>query len=304
MCGQRSNAASAEFNHSSKVTGSLDSGRLKPGKRDLGEGGERLYVSRCSLDADAILYGRVISATTTKGPDASELSVVFDRGDCTGHMRKQLALHLIGLVGPPDQSRKMHGEIPVEVAGGVQQVGGSRNGQDAVSELGGMDEELNPAALRIPFSGNRGQYPKGETRAGGGLDAVRGSPARAAAWSWVRLTTAPDHGDRPTVDEPLECLTVSENLDDPTLDLRPAKPKFRNARSCGPDLERSRALLHAMARSIRSAPDDLQRPASATSPSCVARSTACLPCRWPEQSFPSQRKPPTAYREPRGLCHW
>jgi len=127
-----------------KVTGSLDSGRLKPGKEIWVKVVNGYTFPGCSLDADAILYGRVISATSTKGPDASELSVAFDRGDCTGHMRKQLALHLIGLVGPPDQSRKMHGEIPVEVAGGVQQVGGSRNGQDAVSELGGMDEELNP----------------------------------------------------------------------------------------------------------------------------------------------------------------
>ena len=98
----------------------------------------------CTLEADSILYGRVISATSSKNPNASELSLLFDHGDCTDHAKKPLKLRLIGLIAPPDESRRMHGEIPVEVAGGVQQIGGSRNGTDAVSGLNGLDENLNP----------------------------------------------------------------------------------------------------------------------------------------------------------------
>jgi hypothetical protein len=127
-----------------KVTGGLDSGRLKPGKEIWVKVANGYVYPGCTLEADSILYGRVISATSSKNPNASELSLLFDHGDCTNHAKKPLRLRLIGMVGPPDESRRMHGEIPVEVAGGVQQIGGSRNGTDAVSGLNGLDESLNP----------------------------------------------------------------------------------------------------------------------------------------------------------------
>jgi hypothetical protein len=127
-----------------KVTGGLDSGRLKPGKEIWVKVANGYVYPGCTLEADSILYGRVISATSSKNPNASELSLLFDHGDCTDRAKKPLKLRLIGLVAPPDESRRMHGEIPVEVAGGVQQAGGSRTGQDAVSELNGLDDNLNP----------------------------------------------------------------------------------------------------------------------------------------------------------------
>jgi hypothetical protein len=127
-----------------KVTGGLDSGRLKPGKEIWVKVANGYVYPGCTLEADSILYGRVISATSSKNPNASELSLLFDHGDCTDHAKKPLKLRLIGLIAPPDESRRMHGEIPVEVAGGVQQIGGSRNGTDAVSGLNGLDENLNP----------------------------------------------------------------------------------------------------------------------------------------------------------------
>jgi hypothetical protein len=127
-----------------RVTGGLDSAHLKPGKQVWVKVVNGYVFPGCTLDADAVLYGHVIAADSSRSPAGSELSLTFDHGDCTGHAKKQLSLRLIGLVAPPDESRRMHGEIPVEVAGGAQQIGGSRTGQDATTALNGLDENLNP----------------------------------------------------------------------------------------------------------------------------------------------------------------
>jgi tetratricopeptide (TPR) repeat protein len=128
-----------------RVPGGLDSGRLKPGKDVFVKVVYGMVYPGCTLDADSILYGHVTSATSTKNPNASELSLIFDHGDCTDHAKKQLSLRLIGLVAPPDESRRMHDEIPVEVAGRGQQIGGSKTGNDAVTALNGLDDNLNPS---------------------------------------------------------------------------------------------------------------------------------------------------------------
>ena len=128
-----------------KVTGSLDSGHLKPGKEVWVKVVNGYVYPGCTLEADSIFYGHVMSSTSSKSPDASELALLFDHGDCTGHAKKELTLRLIGLVGPPDESRRMHNEIAVEVAGGVRQIGGSRTGNDATNGLNGLDENLSPS---------------------------------------------------------------------------------------------------------------------------------------------------------------
>ena len=93
----------------------------------------------CTLDEDAILYGHVTEATTMKNSSESALSLVFDHADCTGHAKRPLTLRLIGLVGPPDESRRMHDELPTEVAGG------GRSTTTAVSGLVNADDlNLNP----------------------------------------------------------------------------------------------------------------------------------------------------------------
>ncbi len=129
-----------------KITGSIDSGRLKPGKEIWIKVVNGYVYPGCRLEAGSILYGHVTSSNTSKNPNASELSLLFDHGDCDGHARKPLSLRLIGLVAPPDESRRMHSEIPVEVAGGAQQIGGSSTGNDAATTLNGMDENLTPGA--------------------------------------------------------------------------------------------------------------------------------------------------------------
>jgi len=127
-----------------KVPGGLDSAHLKPGKEVWVKVVNEYDFPGCTLDADSILYGRIISTTSSRNPDAAELSVIFDHGDCTGHGKKKLSLRVIGLMAPPDESRKMHEVIPVEVAGGAKQVGGSGNGRDAVTATNGYDDSLNP----------------------------------------------------------------------------------------------------------------------------------------------------------------
>ena len=121
-----------------KVSGGLDSAHLKPGKEIWVKVVYGLVYPGCTLDKDSILYGHILSASSTKNPDASELSLVFDHGDCTGKGKTELPLRLIGVVGPPEESDKLHDALPAEVAGAGRQIG------DVVAGSGAVDENLNP----------------------------------------------------------------------------------------------------------------------------------------------------------------
>jgi hypothetical protein len=123
-----------------KVTGVLDSGHLKPGKEVWVKMVNEYDYPGCTLAADSILYGHVTSASSSKNPNASELSLVFDHGDCAGRAKKALSLRLIGLVAPAtEDSRHMLQELPAEVSGGVQQVSQVQN-----ALVDGIDDNLNP----------------------------------------------------------------------------------------------------------------------------------------------------------------
>jgi tetratricopeptide (TPR) repeat protein len=126
-----------------KVFGTLDSGHLKPGKDVWVQVINPVEYPGCTLNEKAILYGRVMISTSSKDRNGSELSLLFDRGDCVGHAKQQLALRLIGAIAPPDESRRMHDEMPVEVAGGARQIGGSSTSNDAASG-NPFDDNLNP----------------------------------------------------------------------------------------------------------------------------------------------------------------
>ena len=121
-----------------RVTGGLDSAHLKPGKEVWVKVVYGQIYPGCTLDAESILYGHVMAATSTKNPDAAELSIQFDHGDCAGHSKKELPLRLIGLVGPPEESKMLHDALPTEVAGGGRQIG------DAIASSSAADENLNP----------------------------------------------------------------------------------------------------------------------------------------------------------------
>jgi len=124
-----------------RVTGSLDSAHLKPGKEVFVKVVYGLEYPGCTLDEDAILYGHVTSATSSKNPDASELSLVFDHGDCAGKGRKELPLRLIGVLAPPsNDAHHMHEDLPSELRGGGRSVSDAING----GLINANDEDLNP----------------------------------------------------------------------------------------------------------------------------------------------------------------
>lgn len=122
-----------------RLTGGLDSAHLKPGKEIWVRVIDGEVYPTCTLDQDAILYGHVMSATSSKNSDGSELSLMFDHGDCNGHAKKPLTMRLIGVVGPPADSRHLHDELPNEVGGGVRSIQMANAGLVNV-----YDMDLNP----------------------------------------------------------------------------------------------------------------------------------------------------------------
>jgi hypothetical protein len=114
-----------------KVTG-LDSAHLKPGKDIWFKLARPFSYPGCALDADSVVYARVISVSP------SEISLSFDRADCNHRDQQPLNLRVIAIVGPPGESHHMHEDMPTEVAGGVRQIG------EAVYATSALDENLNP----------------------------------------------------------------------------------------------------------------------------------------------------------------
>lgn len=123
-----------------QVTGTVDSGHLKAGKEIWLKAMHGWSVPGCTIDAGATLYARIISASSSKNPTASELSLVVDQADCTGHDKQELPLRLIGLIAPPGETRRMHDQIPAEVRGGARSISDAQAGTDLA-----LDENLNPS---------------------------------------------------------------------------------------------------------------------------------------------------------------
>jgi tetratricopeptide (TPR) repeat protein len=123
-----------------KVTGLLDSGHLKPGKEIYVRVVNDWRYPGCDLEAGSLLYGRVISASSLKSPELSELSLKFDRGQCAALAQKEFTLQVIGLIAPPDQFIGQHSVMPAEVAGR------GRNISTSAGEMGefAQDQNLNP----------------------------------------------------------------------------------------------------------------------------------------------------------------
>jgi tetratricopeptide (TPR) repeat protein len=134
-----------------RVTGTLDSGRLKPGKEIFGQVVHGLIYPGCTLDANAIVYGHVTAVSSSRNPDQAELGLVFDHGDCEGHPRTPLSLHLIALLPPPDEDpNSLHGALPTEVAGGVRQISvavAESDAYDAQLSEGGKPHTVHPGVV-------------------------------------------------------------------------------------------------------------------------------------------------------------
>jgi tetratricopeptide (TPR) repeat protein len=145
-------ARSVDTTIQARVTGTLDSAHLKPGKEIFVKVVYGLVYPGCTLDQDAILYGHVTSAASSKDPNSSELSLLFDHGDCTGQAKKELPLRLIGLVAPQEDTRSLHDEMPSEVAGGTRQIAvAGSNGRDEILNPGGPPKTVQPGiVVRMP----------------------------------------------------------------------------------------------------------------------------------------------------------
>jgi hypothetical protein len=122
-----------------KVTGMLDSGRLKPGKMIWVTVINPLVYPDCTLDAGAALYARITAADSQKDPASSELSLKFELADCEGHAKKAMPLWVVGLMGPPDSGARAHDAVPVGLHGS-----GGRNISDAVKGINNIEDALNP----------------------------------------------------------------------------------------------------------------------------------------------------------------
>jgi hypothetical protein len=122
-----------------KVTSLLDSAHLKPGKEITVQVLTEWQFPGCNLSARSTLFGHVTTASSSKDPGASELGLVFDKGECDRHSKKPISLSVIGVVAPPDQYVGLHGALPSEVSGGGRNISNSvGNGGPA------QDENLNP----------------------------------------------------------------------------------------------------------------------------------------------------------------
>ena len=116
----------------------IDSSKLKPGKEIWFKVARGLIYPGCTLETDSVVYAHVLSATGGKGATSSELSLSFDHADCSGHDKQAFKLRVIAVLGPPDQRRHTHEDVPAQVAGSGRQVDSVASGTNAV------DLELNP----------------------------------------------------------------------------------------------------------------------------------------------------------------
>jgi len=117
---------------------SIDSSKLKPGKEIWLKVVNGVIYQGCTLEPDSVVYAHVMSASGGKGSTSSELSLSFDRADCSSHDKQPFKLRVIAVVGPPDQKHKMHDDMPSQVAGSGRQIDSVMAGTNAV------DMDLNP----------------------------------------------------------------------------------------------------------------------------------------------------------------
>lgn len=120
-----------------KIDG-INSAHMKPGKEIWFKVVHGVAYSGCTLEADSVVYAKIVSSTSSKEAGGSELSLVFDHADCTGHEKQPFPLRLVAVVGPPDQTHRMHDQMPTEVSGR------GRNITDTMAGTNALDLELNP----------------------------------------------------------------------------------------------------------------------------------------------------------------
>jgi hypothetical protein len=96
-----------------KVSGELDSAHLKVGKEIWVNIVNGVAFPGCTLLAGSAVYAHITAAASLKTSNASELGLVFDRVDCSGSGKKEMALRLIGLRGANDRSTTQMEQLPM-----------------------------------------------------------------------------------------------------------------------------------------------------------------------------------------------
>jgi hypothetical protein len=119
--------------------GTLEAGRQKAGKKLWLNSVYEMDFPGCHMTAGAPIYGVVTVASSSKSPEASELSLAFDAADCVGHDKHPMKLIVVGVSAPPDENARGHDAMPTEVQGGGRQI------SSAVGSTTGYDANLNPA---------------------------------------------------------------------------------------------------------------------------------------------------------------
>jgi hypothetical protein len=117
-----------------RVTGTLEASHQKAGKKLWVNSIYEMDFPGCHMVAGAPIYGTVTAASSSKNPDASELSLEFYAADCLGHDKRPMKLVVIGVLAPPGEQARGHNALPTEVQGGARDIGdmaGSSNGYDA-----------------------------------------------------------------------------------------------------------------------------------------------------------------------------
>jgi Tfp pilus assembly protein PilF len=105
------------------IIGWLDSGHLKPGQSINLKVLQDWLAPSCTLIAGSTLYGHVLAATASKSSGASELALVFDHGDCSGHPKQELSLRIIGVAGGDTASYDgVHNATPTRLSGGARDI--------------------------------------------------------------------------------------------------------------------------------------------------------------------------------------
>jgi hypothetical protein len=118
-----------------KVTGLLDSGRLKPGKEIWLKMPSEENSPGCTLDADATVYAHITVASSNKNPNSSQLGLTIDHADCAGHAKREFKMRIVGVVWPQNESGSLQDAM---ASGRGRQIGAP------AAEMNGMDARLNP----------------------------------------------------------------------------------------------------------------------------------------------------------------
>jgi hypothetical protein len=101
------------------------------------------------LNTGSAVYARVISVSSTKKPDSTDLALSFDRADCDGHAKTPVTMALLGVLVPAENARTVPDTMPPDMAGGQQNAGPAANAGDYGGRLnpGGEDGTIKPGIV-------------------------------------------------------------------------------------------------------------------------------------------------------------